>query len=287
MRRFHLIELHEQRWYPPSWRSLVQMVIGHALAHLGTYDGFIEPFRRFLARCRAEAILDLCSGSGEAAIEVWKRLAISGNGPAISGDGPAISGDGPAASSGGRPPTLLLSDLYPNAMNYRRYKEQYPGWVDFVPDAVDALHPPPDSPPVRTVFNSLHHFRPAEAQAILRDAARNSAGIAVFEITRRSWGNLIKTLLFLPVASAYLTAFAIRPFRLKNVFLGIFFPVVPLAVVFDGIVSNLRAYRVEELEEMTRSIAAPGFAWETGEIAVERTGLKATYLFGWRHRGLG
>lgn len=238
------------------------MVIGRALACSGTYNEFIEPFRKFLSRCRGEAILDLCSGSGEAAIEIWKRLA---------------------ASSDGRPPTLLLSDLYPNAVNYRKYKERYPGWIDFVPEAVDALHPPPDSPPVRTVFNSMHHFRPDEAQAILRDAARNSAGIAVFEITRRCWGNLMKALLFLPVASAYLTAFAIRPFRLKNVFLGIFFPVVPLAVVFDGIVSNLRAYRVEELEAMTRSIEAPGFVWETGEIAVERTGLKATYLFGWRH----
>ena len=262
MRRFHLIELHEQRWLPASWRSLVQMVIGRALAYSGTADHFTGPFREFLARCKAESILDLCSGSGEATVELWKSLALS--------------------LGENRPPTLLLSDLYPNTVNYRRFKEQYPELIDFFPETVDALHPPPDAPPVRTVFNSLHHFRPAEAHAILCDAARNAAGIAVFEITRRSWKNIIKALLVLPVFSALLTVFAIKPFRLKNVFLGVIFPVIPLVMVFDGIVSNLRTYHADELEKMTRSIEEPDFEWEIGEIDLDLTGLRATYLFGWR-----
>ncbi|MCP4594378.1 MAG: class I SAM-dependent methyltransferase, partial [bacterium] len=95
------------------------------------------------------------------------------------------------------------------------------------------------------------------------------------------WLNLVMTLP-LPLMAAVVTVFMLRPFRLRHLIWGLLIPVIPLTALFDGIVSNLRTYTVQELEELTRSIDLPGFQWEVGTAAMPRTRLKATYLFGWR-----
>ena len=39
---------------------------------------------------------------------------------------------------------------------------------------------------LRTVFTAFHHFRPADARAILESAVRDRQGIAIFEATFRT-----------------------------------------------------------------------------------------------------
>ena len=74
MKRLHLIELHEQPWYPAFLRRLFQRGLGRALTLTGTFDNFDEPFRKFLAQTQPSSILDMCSGSGEAATAVWNSI---------------------------------------------------------------------------------------------------------------------------------------------------------------------------------------------------------------------
>ena len=65
---------------------------------------------------------------------------------------------------------------------------------------------------------------------------------------------------------------------------GLLIPVVPLMALFDGIVSNLRTYTVEELAAFTREIDVPGFVWEVGAVDMPGVPLKATCVFGYRNR---
>ncbi len=262
MRRYHLIELHEQNWYPASWRRIFQAGLGQALALGGILEGFSGPFQRFLKRCRATAILDLCSGSGEAARFVWKSFA--------------------ATLGESQRPKLVLSDLYPNIAAFERLKEEYPEGIEYFRGPVNAMSPPPATPRVRTLFNSLHHFRPEEARAILRDASRNADGIAVFESTARNWKHILQTIFVLPFAAAFLVAFMLRPFRFENILWGLLIPVIPFTAVFDGVVSSLRSYSTEELEAMTSSLESPDFTWEVGTVPIPKSGSEATYLLGWR-----
>src|ERR1044072_4630980 len=51
---------------------------------------------------------------------------------------------------------------------------------------VDARAVPPEPDGFRTIFTPFHHFRPAEARAILADAVARKQGIGVFEIARRA-----------------------------------------------------------------------------------------------------
>ncbi len=262
MRRYHLIELHEQSWYPAAWRRIFQSGLGRALDLTGTLEGFSGPFQRFLAHCRATSILDLCSGSGEAARFVWKSVA--------------------STPGEGHQPKLVLSDLFPNHEAFEKLKAEYPGGIEYFPEPVNAMNPPAATPRVRTLFDSLHHFRPEEARAILNDAAENADGIAVFESTSRNWKHMAQTLFVLPFLAAFLVAFLLRPIRFENILWGLLVPVIPFTAVFDGLVSSLRSYSTQELEAMTHSLERPEFVWEIGTVPIERSGLEATYLLGWR-----
>ena len=261
MRRRHLIELHEQRWCPTLWRQMFQQGLGICQGSLDAYRNIAAPLSRFLHRTGATSVLDLCSGSAKPLVKLRNSLGE------------------PLAEP--ERIKFIISDLYPDIGKFQKLKELYPNILDYYPQPVDALSPPADAPRVRTMLSSLHHFRPQQVKTILRDAAQNADGIAILESTGRTWLNMLMTLI-LPLPAAVVTAFGIRPFRFQHILWGLLIPVVPLMALFDGIVSNLRTYTVEELEAFTREIDIPDFAWEVGTIDMPGIPLKAAYLFGWR-----
>jgi hypothetical protein len=78
----------------------------------------------------------------------------------------------------------------------------------------------------------------------------------------------------------------IRPFRWARLFWTYAVPVVPAVIWWDGLVSCLRAYAREELEEMVaglrREAADAGgarYRWSVGET--RRGLLPVTYVMGW------
>ena len=83
-----------------------------------------------------------------------------------------------------------------------------------------------------------------------------------------------------PLAALILTLF-IRPFRWSRLFWTYVVPVVPLVLLFDGIVSCLRTYTPEELRDFTEEFSACGYAWEIGEERAARSPVAITYLIGY------
>lgn len=261
MRRFQLIELHEQSWYPSAWRELFQLSLGRMVSLMKPYDVVIDELRGLLERTRPEAILDLCSGSGEVTLSVWDRVSF-------------LLGDE------GRP-RLVLSDLYPNLARRDEIKERYGEVVDYFPEPVNVLDPPAEVPRVRLMIESLHHFRPTEVNAILRAAERNADAFIALENTERSWKNILLMILSFPMA-IFTTAFLVRPMRLRNVIWGLLIPVVSLTAVFDGVVSCLRTYSAAELEVLARSAGSADFEWKSATVPVPGSPVRVTYLLGWR-----
>ena len=56
-------------------------------------------------------------------------------------------------------------------------------------------------------------------------------------------------------------------------------PLLPLIVLFDGIVSCLRTYSPDEL---VASLDAPSYTWEIGTESVRGAPVSLTYLIGYR-----
>ena len=162
------------------------------------------------------------------------------------------------------PVPVVLTDKFPNRA---------------ITAPVDATAVPADLQGFRTVFTAFHHFRPAEARAILADAVRQGQGIGVFEISRRA------PLEMAVIALTWLAVLAfvpfIRPVRWSRLVWTYLPPVLPLVGLFDGIVSCLRTYTPAELRELLHGLDTLNmYDWQIGETRSRWSPLVVTYLVG-------
>jgi hypothetical protein len=94
------------------------------------------------------------------------------------------------------------------------------------------------------MFTSFHHFPPEEARTVLQNAASAGQGIAIFEITRRAPSTI--ALMFPWVLMLFVLTPLIRPIRWSRLLYTYVVPIIPLVLLFDGVVSCLRTYRPPE-----------------------------------------
>jgi hypothetical protein len=218
------------------------------------YSGLAPRLAAALKRAGTIKITDLGSGGGGP----WPDLL-----PALRAEGVDVS--------------LCLTDKYPNTAALQRLAAEVPG-VRYEPGSVTATDVPPHLAGFRTVFTAFHHFRPADARAILAAAVRDRQGIAVAEATSRAPAALAMMLL-VPQAVWLLTP-AIRPFRWSRLFWTYVVPVVPAAVTFDGVVSCLRIYTPEEMLAMAREAGGEAYDWESGVESPAGSPVPVPYLIG-------
>lgn len=160
---------------------------------------------------------------------------------------------------------IILTDYYPNEDAFRHTKEKLPEIIEYIDTAVDARQVPPHLRGFRTQFLSLHHFRPADAAKILQDAVTKKQPIGIFEGQQRNLRSFI-SIMFSPLFVLLLTPF-ITPFKLGRFFFTYLFPILPLLILWDGIVSVLRSYTVEELKDMTSLLQdTESFTWDIGIV---------------------
>ena len=259
MRRVQLFEIHDQPWFPAFLRDQVTDDL-QVLLNIGKpYSDILPQLREGIERTAADRVLDLCSGAGGP----WPWLAAT-------------------LHQNGRNIRVELSDKYPNAEAQERVRSNSAN-LRYHPEPVDATRVPRELTGFRTLFASFHHFPPEQARAILGDAMANRRGIGVFEIP----GRHLLTLLLLPlvpVADALLVPF-LRPRPIARAAWRLVWrwliPIVPLVLLFDGIVSCLRVYSPSELRHLTAGFEDNGYRWKIG---CEKRGffrLPITFLVGY------
>jgi hypothetical protein len=249
MKRLHFVELGDLPGCPKVLRDGMTDYLETVVRLANPYQVIVPRLAAALEQAQATQVLDLCSGAGGP----WATLL-------------------PLLHSVGQKPEVLLTDFYPNAASTA---------LPYHPVPVDATRVPESLAGFRTLFASFHHFRPEQARAILSDAIAKGQGIAIFEGTARTLPALL-ALLFLPLIVWLITP-QIRPVRLSRLLLTYVIPALPLAILFDGIVSCLRTYTPRELKELTQGLE--GYDWEVGTEPVARSPLPITYLIGVPRKG--
>lgn len=260
-RRRHLIELHEQPWFPAVWRDLFRAGLGKAFVLFGLSREFSRALSRLLAVHRPSEVLDLCSGSGECSADAWRHARAPDEASAC---------------------VLVLSDLYPDRQRWTRADPA----ARYIDAPLDARTLAADLPRTRMMLSALHHFRPDDLRELLRATASEADAFVAVDRSARNWREMLVTLFVVPFAAAFITAFMIRPFRPRNLLWGLIIPVIPLVALLDGIVSNLRSYTVEELQTLTRDVATT-FTWEVGQTPGDRQVPPMTYIIGVRRAADG
>jgi hypothetical protein len=126
------------------------------------------------------------------------------------------------------------------------------------------------------MFSTFHHFGPAEARAILKDAFDQRQGIAIFEAAKCDWRTLA-TMFAVPLLALRLMP-GIKPFRWPRMFWTCCIPVIPFTLWLDGILSCLRSYSQEDMRELVQDLNREDYVWEIGE---DRRGVTTiSYLIG-------
>ena len=241
---------------PETIRDGVTDYIAFSVNRIGLYAAFVPKLMAAVSRSQASRVVDLCSGGGgpwASMLELTKKEGWQGQ--------------------------VLLTDYFPNTDAFRATQRLFPEQVAYTGSSVSALDVPEDLRGFRTLSASFHHFTPDQAKLILQDAVSKNQGIAVAEYTHRH-PLMILTLLFVPIPVWLLTPF-FRPFRWSRLFWTYLCPVIPLIVMFDGIVSCLRTYTPEELKEMVTDV--PGsekFDWDIGVVTGRGLPVGVGYLIG-------
>jgi hypothetical protein len=254
MKRRHFIELEDLPWWPRVFRDGETDYLATALRVAKTYSVMVPRLAAALERSGARQIVDLCSGGGGP----WLDLL-----PALRARNATVS--------------LCLTDKYPNTDALAKVAEKMPG-VRFEAESVSALDVPERLTGFRTVFAAFHHFRPTDAREILASAVRDGQGIAVCEAASRSY-RALGAMLGVPLAVWLLTP-VIQPFRWSRLFWTYVVPVIPAAMLFDGLVSCLRIYTPDEMKAMAVDVGGEAFDWEAGIAYPPASAVPIPYLIG-------
>ena len=253
MGRVQFIEIHDQPWFPSFLRDEITDALQFGLNLLRTYAPIAPLLQSAMDATRSRSIVDLASGGGGPWLDLSQRLR----------------GDSQV------PIQIVLTDKYPNLMAFRNAGAASENHIGFHPDPVDAMNVPPDLKGFRTMFTSFHHFPPEEARAVLQNAVDAGQGIGIFEATRRAPTTIVLMILWVFML-ILLTPF-IRPFHWSRLLCTYLVPIIPLVLLFDGVVSCLRTYRPQELREIIAKLAGPEYEWELGE----QGRVPITYLIGY------
>lgn len=252
MRRIHLFEFEDQEWFPGFLRDYMTDFLQFLSNKAKVYKPIIPLLAEKIRKSGENEVLDLASGGGGGLL--WLNEELKKEIPHVK---------------------ITLTDYYPNLSAFEQTKKVADNFysVDY---PVDARKVPDHLKGFRTQFLSFHHFKPDDARQILANAVESNSCIAVFEAQGRNVPSVL-AMLFSPLSVLFTTPF-IRPFKWGRILFTYLIPVVPLCVLWDGVVSSFRTYSVKEMQEMVSEVdPANQYNWDIGMI---RKGGGLFYLIG-------
>ncbi len=256
MKRRQLFEIMDQDWCPHAIRDSVTDYLQYVSSSTKPYTPVVPVIAAALQRSSARQVVDLGSGAGGP--WVWLQPVLAEMGVRVS---------------------VSLTDKYPHLNAIAQCRRLRNEAIEYHPVPVEASRVPTQLAGFRTMFTAFHHFRPAEARAVLADAVRQRQGILVVEGIERSALAIGLMLLIVPLMVLIVTP-VIRPFRWARLLWTYLLPLVPLVAVFDGLVSCMRTYKVEELRELVAGEGLEVYRWEIKSLKHARSPIPLTCLVG-------
>lgn len=241
MGRIHLFEFEDQKWFPSFLRNYGTDFLQFLSNKAKIYKPIIPILERGLTAYGKNTIIDLASGGGGGLL--WLNEELLKTHPDLK---------------------IVLTDYFPNRSAFEYTKQQAPNF-EYINTSIDARKVPESLKGLRTQFLSLHHFGPKDAQAILQNAVDSETPIAIFEAQERSFPSIL-AMVFSPISVWFTTPF-IRPLKWGRLLFTYLIPIVPLFVLWDGVVSCLRTYSVDEMTALVEHLEnKDSFNWEINRI---------------------
>lgn len=248
MRRLQLWELHDFEWCPKVLRDGLTDFLEKLIEILDPYGRITPYLLKALNDSGASEVVDLCSGAGGPWVHWLRKGFIQAS--------------------------VTLTDKFPNEEAQEHFARGEIRGLRYFEKPVDATAVPPELVGFRTIFTAFHHFPPQQASAIIQDAISKGQPIGIFEFTSRTFSALMR--MFLSPIAVWLFTPRMARIGWNKLLFTYLLPLIPLVVTFDGIISCLRTYSVEELRSMA---CHSGYEWLIG--SADRPEGPITYLIGY------
>lgn len=260
MKRIHLFEFTDLPWYPQIFRR-IQTDYLQFVATLGSgHKNLIPLFTKAMQHARTTEIVDLCSGGTGPWIRLQEQFKQAGLSVSVK-----------------------LTDKYPNPEAFQKWSVSSRQGIEYLAEPVDAMKVPPRLKGMRTLFEGFHHFKPRQARSILQDAIEKKVAIGIFEASLKPRLGLF--LLLLAPLTTFVSYLLITPFitprTLSRFFWTYLIPIVPLATCWDGVISLMRVYTVQDLKQLIDPLQSNDYVWETGQASTGTPLFEFTYLLGY------
>jgi hypothetical protein len=254
MKRIDLFEFEDFPWFPNWIRSCLTQLIVVMHKLLKSSDDLIPLLKRALPYSHNNTIVDLCSGSGGPMIEVFKALR---------------------AGKGETNVKLILTDLYPDLEMASKINNLGVSNLTYKTSLVNASHLNMELMGVRTMVGCFHHMKPDTARQILENAKKSKTPICIYEISDNAFPTFLwwVTIPIIFLMALVITPF-VRPLTWKQLLFTYIIPIIPVIFAWDGAVSNVRTYTLEDMDILLQGLEGPDYKWEKGKI-----GKKANKLY--------
>lgn len=253
MGRIHLFEFEDQSWLPAFLRNYMTDFLQFLSNKTAMFNPVVPLIEDTLIKIGTNSIIDLGSGGGGGLIVLNEKLKVKI---------PELK--------------ITLTDYYPNITAFEHTKSLADNF-EYISSTLDARNVPVELTGLRTQFLSFHHFRPGDAAQILQNAVDTKNAIAIFEAQERSFSSIL-AMLFSPLTVLFITPF-IRPFKTGRLIFTYLIPVIPLLILWDGIVSSIRTYSVKEMNELVKELKRKdNYHWKIGKLKSGPS--KILYLIG-------
>ncbi|MCP4438652.1 MAG: hypothetical protein GY810_06870 [Aureispira sp.] len=258
MKRIHLFEFEDYEWFPNTLRICMTRYIVAIHKMLGTTPELKGIVAKALKHSTKPQILDMCSGSGGPMPEVVEELR---------------------KEEGNKDLKLTLSDLYPNLSAAKKINAKADPKFNYLTEPVDATDVGEGHEGVRTMVCSMHHMPPKVAKKILKSAKEDRQPICVFELSDNSipkflWWLAIPINIIMVL---FITPF-VRPMSWQQIVFTYLIPILPLVIAWDGAVSNIRTYTLDDMDELLEGLESDDYEWEKSTI--KGKGGNRVYLLG-------
>jgi hypothetical protein len=216
-----LKELEDHTWFPAFLRQYQTDFIGFSAVKLNAYSAFVKHLCSFSGP--REVMADLCSGSGEPAITIFKRSHCFNR--------------------------LLLSDKFPPSF--------FPvaSGISFDPLSRDVLKMEFEGGRCYTMFNAFHHFSDAEKLLLVKKVQASGSAAFFVEVLEPGIASLFKVVALTTLGCLAFTPF-LRPFSWLRLLLTYVIPVNVCTISFDGVVSVIKSRTEGEYRRLFSGLKA-------------------------------
>jgi len=246
LKRIHLFELEDQSWFPQWIRDCMTKALNVMHTLVKTNEHLPDLLAKVLKETKTNNIVDLCSGGGGPMLEAMDILK---------------------NKHGLQNLQLKMTDLYPHQELVNELNANKDDGITYSPHSIDATNVPATEKGLRTMICSFHHMPPTVAQGILRNAQFSQQPMLIYEISDNSQP-IALTILSMPITFivCLVISLKVRPMTWQQIVFTYLIPIIPLCFAWDGAISNVRTYTIDDMNELLHGLETDSYEWTPGEI---------------------